>query len=246
MPFDPLSLGLGAITAIPKLIVGFSQMSKANKALAELSKQKYPEFTTSPEMLNAYNRAEAMSKYGYSPEERAQFDQQLARNEQSQRQSAIDMSGGNLSSAVGSVLQANQTDAINKFAAGGAELKRSNIRYADSLAEQLQRQKNLQTQNTIARRQMLEQAYGQAKSSALGNITGAFSSVAAIGAQSLLGAKTGLPGSEIVTDTNEIVKYDKNGNPTSAYLNSEEIAPESVPTDEQVMLNHPEIYGPQQ
>lgn len=184
---DPISIGLGAAMQVPKMIVGFSQLSKSNKALRELAKQKYPEYENSPEMINAYNRAEAMSKFGYSPEERAAFDQQLARNNSGAYQGAVDMSGGQLSGAIGGVLQANNTDAINKFASTSAGLRRENIQYADSLAERLQSQKNLQTQNIIARRQMLEQSYGAAKSQALSNITGAASGAGDIITQGAMG-----------------------------------------------------------
>lgn len=240
MPFPLIPLAIGLAANLPKIISGFSQTSKANKALKALGEQKYPEFTDSPEMRNAYNRAEAMSKYGYSPEERAKFEQDLARNQAGAYQSAVDMSGGNMSQAIGGVLQANQTDAINKFAAGGADLKRQNIQYADSLAQRLQSQRNLQTQNLIARRQMLESAYGQAKSSGLSNVTSGFASIGAIGAQALTGAKTGVgsDGSQTNPDgTFAGQKYDANGNPTSEYLDSAEIAPENVPSAEQLAMN---------
>lgn len=194
-------LAIAAATQIPKFISGMSQLSKANKALEALGEQKYPEFSDDPRMLNAYNRAEEMSKYGYSPEERAQFDQQLARSQSSQFRQATDMSGGQMSSAIGGVLQANNIDAINQFAAKGAGLRRENIQYADSLAQRLQSQKNLQTQNLIARRQMLEQAYGQAKSSAIGNITGAVASAGAMGAQSMMGGRMAAP---VVDETIDI------------------------------------------
>lgn len=225
---DPVSIGLSAATEIPKLVVGISEFSKANKALKALGAQKYPEYGISPEMQNAYQRAEAMSKYGYSPEEQAQFEQQLARNQSGTFQQATDMSGGNLSSAIGGVLQANQTDAINKFAAGGADLKRQNIQYADTLAQRLQSQRNLQTQSAIARRQMLEQAYGQAKSSALGNITSAFSGAGALATQGAMGAAN--PNLQTNPDGSFAGrKYDANGNVTNDYLNSAEVAPENVP-----------------
>ena len=205
MPVDPYSLAFGAAMQIPKLVVGISQTRKANKALKALGEQQYPEYANSPEMINAYNRAEAMAKYGYSPEERAKFEQDLARQQAGTFEQATNLSGGNLSSAIGGVLQANNTDAINKFAAGGAELKRQNIQYADSLAQKLQQQKNLQTQNLIARRQMLEQSYGQAKSSGLSNIAGAFASIGAIGAQSALGAiGAGASGTAKAVDQNVI------------------------------------------
>lgn len=181
-----IPLAVGIASQIPKAVAGFSQLSKANKALKALGKQAYPEFSTSPEMLNAYNRAQAMSQYGFSPEERAQQQQQQARNQTAAFQQARDTGGAYYDTNV---------DFVNKAAAAGAGLRRENIQYADSLAQSLQNQRNRQTSNLIARRQMLEQAYGQAKSSAISNITGAAASAGAMGTQALMGAKfnTGLP-----------------------------------------------------
>ncbi len=175
-----IPLAIAAATQIPKFVAGISQFSKANKALKELGAQKFPEFSDDPRMINAFNRAQAMSKYGYSPEEQAQMQQQQARNQTAALQAAKDNGGAYYD---------NNVDFVNKAAAAGANLRRDNIRYADQLADKLQSQKNLQTQSAIARRQMLEQSYGQAKSSALGNITGAAASVGAMGFQSALGSR---------------------------------------------------------
>ncbi len=193
-----------ALTQIPKFISGIVQNKKANKALQALSEQEYPEFAEDPRMTSAYNRAQEMARFGFQPEERAAFRQDLAQSQGATFQKAIDTAGGQGAGAIAGMLQGQETKAINRFAAEGAQLKRSNIRHADQLAQQLQSQKNLQTQNLIARRQMLEQGYGAAKSSALENITGAFSGVGALMAQKEFGKKTGERGTENGEGTEEI------------------------------------------
>src|SRR3990167_9019833 len=129
MPIPLLAIGAGA--ALIKGIGGAIQTSKANKALRELNEQPLDNYDVSPEMQNAYSRAERMSAYGFAPEEKTQFNQQLARQNNSIARSALDMSGGNMGSAINSVLQANNTSAINQFAGQDAGLRRDNMRYAD-------------------------------------------------------------------------------------------------------------------
>jgi hypothetical protein len=213
-------LAIAAASQIPKAIAGISQLSKANKALKALGQQAYPEYSVSPEMQSAYNRAQAMSKYGFSPEEKAQMQQEQARNQTAALRAARDEGGAYYDTNV---------DFVNKAAAQGAGLRRQNIQYADSLAQSLQEQKNRQTGSMIARRQMLEQAYGQAKSSAISNITGAAASVGAMGAQSAMGAasnkamieaaRMGQPGTTTVDETivdtpnEELINYDYSQNP---------------------------------
>lgn len=178
MPLDPVTLGLQAAAAIPKGIVGAIQWGQANKALNQLDKQAVPEYSQGPELTQAYQQAQAMSKRGYSAEETAAFQQQLGRSQTGQARSALDMTGGSMGGAINSVLQANQTGAINQFAAQDAGLKRQNIAYAGGLAQAVQAQQNLQQQQKIQRRTMLEEAYGAAKSQGMANVADAFSGAA--------------------------------------------------------------------
>jgi len=157
-----VAVGVAGVGAAVSIGTSISNRKRAEKALAEINKTTQPEYQEDPRLTEAYNRAEAMTKYGFAPEEKAQFQNQLARGQNAQRQSALDLGGGNTASAINSVLQANQTNAINQFAAQDAGLRRENIRYADSLAGQVQSQQNLIQQQKIARRQMLESAYGGA------------------------------------------------------------------------------------
>jgi hypothetical protein len=171
-----VSAGIAGVGIGTKIIGGIAQKNKAQKALAEINKTPAPDYSTSPEMQNAYNRAQAMSSQGFTSQENAGFNQDLAMQNNAQQQNAIDIGGGNLASTIGAGLQSNNIQAINQRAGQGAQLKRSNIQYADQLAGQLQSQQNLINQQKIARRQMLEGAYGQASAQASENIWGAVDS----------------------------------------------------------------------
>lgn len=210
--FPLIGAGVGMLAQIPKLIMGYRERKRSEEALAELAKQKYPEYsvTEDPRMVRAYQRAEAMTRYGYMPEETAAFQQQLARSQTGQMRQATDIGGGGLAQAMGGVLQAQQTQAIGQFAAGGAGLRREQIRYADTLAGdlalRLQQQKNLQTANLIQRRQMLEQAYGTARGAALGTIAGGWGAMGAIAATTLTEAgkiQAGMGGGEKTEEEKE-------------------------------------------
>ena len=75
---------------------------------------------------------------------------------------ATDVGGGDLAPAIGGAIQAQKMTAIGKFAASGAQLKRQNIRYADTINREIQAQKNLATQEAIADRIRREEAWGYA------------------------------------------------------------------------------------
>lgn len=172
-----IATGVGVVGAGIKIAGGINQTSKANKALKKLNETPFPEYSEDPRLTSAYNRAEAMSSQGFAPEEKAQFQGQLARSQNATRQSAMDLSGGDMGGAINSVLQANQTGAINQFAAKDAGLRRENIQYADTLASQVQSQQNMMQQQKIARRQMLETAYGQAVAQGRENTYGAIGDI---------------------------------------------------------------------
>jgi len=194
-----VAAGIAGGAAIIKGVGGAIQKSKAQKALDELAKTPAPEYGITPELQGAYQRAEAMSKYGFAPEEKAQFQGQLARSQAGMRQSALDLSGGGMGAAIGGVLQAQQTGAITEFAAKGAGLRRENIRYADTLANKLQDIQIMKDQTKIARRQMFEQAYGQASAMGSENIYGALTDVSNIAIAGMGGgAKTSsLPATDL-------------------------------------------------
>lgn len=191
----PIPLAIPLLGAAAQGILGASQYAKSQKALKDLEGQPVPEYSQGPELTQAYQQAQAMSQRGYMSEEKAAFQQQLARTQTGQSRSALDMTGGQMGGAINSVLQANQTGAINQFAADDAGLRRENIRHAGGLAQAVQQQQNLQQQNKIQRRNMLESAYGQSSATGQENIVNAFTGAAST-AMSMYGGRqgSGVPG----------------------------------------------------
>lgn len=159
LPLAAASLGLGLVQA------GYG-LYKAN----QLDNQPLPLPEVTPEMRNAYNRAEGMATQGYTPQEAAAFKQNLATSNNLSYRNAVNMAGGNLAGAIGRGIQANNLGALNQFASNDASLRRSNMRYADSLASHLQSISNAKQQMLMARRGQAEQAAGGALQSGLNNV----------------------------------------------------------------------------
>ncbi len=167
-----------AIGAGYGLVSGLIKHNKAQKAIDELGKTPYPKFTLSPQLSNAYGRAEEMAKQGYTAPEIAAFNQNLAQQNTLALRQGTDRAGGQMAGALNAGINAMNLGAINQFAGQDAMLKRQNIRYSDTLAQALQSQQNLASQAEIARRNALEQAYGMAAQQQGQNIAG---SVMALG-----------------------------------------------------------------
>lgn len=181
----PLAIGAG--TEIYNIAQSTHEKNLAKKSLAELNKTPFPGISVSPELQGAYNTAQANSKYGFSPEETAAFNQNLARSQNTQFQNAKDIGGGQLSGAINNLSNANNINAINTFAAKGAGLQLDKQQYADSLAGKIQGIKNANEEQTINRRTQLEQAFGGATRQQGENIR---EGVAGIGALASQGASS--------------------------------------------------------
>ncbi len=159
--FAPLLIPLGM--SLINGISGYSQSRKADKAIEELGRNPFPQYSLDPKLGAAYNRAEQMTKYDFEPEQEAQFQNQLSRSGNTAFQKSIDMSGGNLSSALNRGLQSQNLNAIGDWRAKGAAMRLGKIKYADALSQAIQHQENLKTQAGIQRRTALEEAYGNQK-----------------------------------------------------------------------------------
>lgn len=160
------------LAAIPQIVGGIYQTAQSQRGLNKLASEPLPEYSVSPELKNAYGRAEQMSNQGYTGAEQAAFGQNVAQQQNTGFQQGIEQSGGNLAQALRTGFGAQKLNAQNDFAASDANLHRANIHYADSLAQEVQNQSNLINQNKIQRRTMLEQAYGAGKTTGISNIMG--------------------------------------------------------------------------
>ena len=135
---------------------------------------EYPKPTISKELQGSYNRAEDMSRFGYSPEETAAFKGNLASQSEARYKRATDQAGGSLSQAIQSGINYGNIKGLLNFAGNDASFHRRNIQYADSIGRQIQSQKNLITQSEQQRYNKVENAYGNEFTKGSENIVNPF------------------------------------------------------------------------
>jgi hypothetical protein len=167
----PLAIGslvLGGIQTIGGLVSAFSMGDR-------------PRFREDPRFTGAAGRAEYMAGMGYTPQERAAFQGDIAAQTAGDYRRGIDMSGGNMSRALGGISTARTLGAYNRFAAQDAALRRQNIQYADQFSRERQRRADMQTQADMAQYDREQQATGQAISSGLTQMGGALNFNQAMG-----------------------------------------------------------------
>lgn len=155
MPY--VTAGVLAGTAIYNAIEAGGRKRKAAKALKELARNK-PQYATLQE-------AEGAIRQGYSPEERAAFQGQLART-QAQGYRLATQTNPNLASAVTAGMNYTNVGAMADFASRDAAMRRQR--------QQLYLQRrDMETERAIREKQMQEQQYGQAYSQANADISNA-------------------------------------------------------------------------
>ena len=159
----PLAIGslvLGGIQAVGGLI-GAMNMGRR------------PRFTEDPRFAQAAGRAEYMAGMGYTPQERAAFQSDVAAQTAGDYRRGIDMSGGNMARALGGISTARTMGAYNRFAGQDAALRRQNINYADQFSRERQRRADMQTRSEMEQYDAEQRALGQAMSSGLTQMAGA-------------------------------------------------------------------------
>lgn len=159
--------------AAGSLILGAIQTGVGMYQLNKLNKEPMPNFGITPEQMQSFSRAQGRTGYGYSPEQRSNYFQQVAGRYAQNYGNAMKLSGGNLSGALNRGLQAGNLRDFSNFAAGDAQQQQQNIRYADQQGQQITQQRNLITNQNIQNRIRKEQAFGGAMQSGLQNLAGA-------------------------------------------------------------------------
>jgi len=143
---DPIQaiapLALAAIGAAPQLLLGAYKAYRGNKAMKDLEKEGFPEQTIDPEILESQKRAERMAKAGFTPEETAAFTMRQQRLANQKYRMATQQAGGSLAGAIQAGINFGDTAADVDFAARDAAMRRTNIRYADTLNQYLQGTRN--------------------------------------------------------------------------------------------------------
>ena len=164
---------------IASAILGGVQLVGGIAAAASLGDR--PSYTEDPNFARSAGRAETMAQMGYTPQERASFQGDLASAQATDYQRGMDVSGGNMAQALLGMNTSRATGALNRFAAQDAALRRQNIQYADSFSRERQARRDAQTRLDTQYRMAEEQAIGSAIQSGLTGIAGAFNFNQAIG-----------------------------------------------------------------
>ncbi len=164
------------ITLLPSLIgfgTGLWETLGASKGLRDFARQPHGQYTVSPELQSAYSSAQKMATRGFAPEQQAAFRQNIAEDLNTSTRRALDQSGGNLGRVINKLGNINMGKAENQFASQDALLKDQHMKYRDVIANQIQHQRNLQSQTQIHHDLLLENALGQGLKTGVENLGGA-------------------------------------------------------------------------
>lgn len=138
-PFEAPNLPYGSIAT------GLFQLPFAWKAWNDAKKAVLPQFSQTAGAAKNLEQANQMATQGYTGSEKAAFMSKIGNDANVNYGRAKAMSGGQGSGAIYGVINGINTDAINNFAMGDAQLKRDNIRTRNVLESQNQ---DIQNQNT--------------------------------------------------------------------------------------------------
>lgn len=137
---------------------------QAQNNLNELYKTPAPRYKVNPRISGLYDQAigEASNPQGYTGAQTTNFRQQLGQILKSRFTNATSLSGGNSSRAIAGVLGGQETDAINKFAAGNPtnSNRLAALSRAGGYAHDFQSVDNNNTSQDINYRTRVENAYG--------------------------------------------------------------------------------------
>lgn len=176
--------------------LGFSaqQARESKKALEKLQKTPKPKYAISPELQAGYAKAQGQEKAalgrartGYSPEERAAFEQNMGRLGATQYgnmvRAGVDPRVSQASNKAAGV------NALLQFAASDAQKRQQNIQYADQagiytnqIGGQISDQRNRMVGSELQQRLQQEQALGQALQQGRVGTANALGSMAGYGA----------------------------------------------------------------
>jgi hypothetical protein len=164
------TMGLGLLQTVPSLI-----------NLIKLSREQRPNYQIAPEQQQAYNLAQRRSQFGFMPQQIGAFNQNLAAAQNTDFYNARNMAGGGLAQALSGAMMGRRLGSLNQFAAQDAAQQERNISALYGQAGQMQRQRNLATQQDIAYRMAKEQAAGQGLKAGLTNIASGINANQALG-----------------------------------------------------------------
>lgn len=133
-----------------------------------------PKYTMSPEMQRSAGRAEYMAGMGFLPEERAAAVQEGRNQSAGMFRRSMDAAGGNLARSLFAAQGADNLEFQNRLASQDANLRRGNIRYADTFSREAQRLRDANTSSDLNFRMQEERAVGGAIQQGTENLTNMF------------------------------------------------------------------------
>jgi hypothetical protein len=182
----------GAIAgAVGKVGYGAYQALRSRNELRKLG--KLPLSNITPEAANAYAMAQQNAQRGFTPEQVAQFNANMG------RQNTMALTNGaqyGNSRATLSGINAANAGALVNFAAQDAQLRNQNIRYADQMGANITAQRNRMVQERAAQYNQAQQALGKASQDGVFNV---LSGVQNAGDMGLAANGIGSDGSEITS-----------------------------------------------
>ena len=199
LPVAAVMAGAGLLTKGYGIYEANKREKEANKQLAELAKKPYDQFKVNP-LVQRYTQMglrDIQRPQGFTGAEAAQFQQRIAAGQEAARRNAISLGGSSVARAVGGALGSANLAAENQFAAQGAGLARSqrNLGFGRFMqgAGVAQGVDQMNTQQALQRRMMLEQAYGAAARQAADQQRAMIQGMGS----DLFGAGVGLAGNEL-------------------------------------------------
>lgn len=144
---------------VANLALGLGKSIFAGKKLSDLHKQPLAQYSETPEQKASRLRANEFAQAGFSPEEKAAYQQQLSRSQNTGYQEAVKRAP-NMSQQILSGINYTNIGAQNDFASRDASLHRKNIEYSDRFSNYLQELNNKNIAVQQQQRLMAEQALG--------------------------------------------------------------------------------------
>lgn len=146
--------------AFPWMMVAQMGLGAVQSAISASKASDLPDpqqYFVTPELRGAFNEAKARSQQGYSPAERAAFEQMLARQATASKQMFRNVGLSGAGAAAANIMS---VDALNQFAAGSEAARRQNFGQYASLAGDIQGVQNAEVQRQNQRLMAEEQALG--------------------------------------------------------------------------------------
>jgi len=162
--------GMGMPMSAASMALGGLQIAGGLYGLSKLGKR--PTYQISDDITAAKDRSARFAEMGYTPEQKAQFQQQMSRTTNTMEANAREMAGGSLGRAISGMKSYQQLGALNTFAANDAARMMENIRYDDKMAMYIQNEKNRATADSIRNYEMLASLYGGAVTKGFENMIG--------------------------------------------------------------------------